>query len=170
MRRISNWSAAKRKACVSAFRRMVGGHRKAQIENAIEAGRSLARLMANHRVILTGIDCVQMERYRRRYAVPVNLKGVMYSVATGKLLDGMLEERLNRKFESYVLPSIDPKVNGHRLRLVDRCPLCAKRTCRCVVVGSSGQQPTPRKPHKPSSHPLIGKVISVRGLDPRRAK
>lgn len=155
MRRISNWNAAKRKACVSEFRRMVRGQREAQIENAIEAGRALARLMANAEVIITGIDCVQLERYRRRYAVVASLKHVMYAVATGKRIHGMLEERLNRKFKEYVLPS-------GRVRLVDRCPLCAKRTCRCVVVGTSGQ---PRKPRKPSSHPLVGKVVSVRGLN-----
>lgn len=166
MNRISNWNAAKRKACVSAFRRMVGGRRREQVDNAVEAGRSLAHLMADARVILTGIDDVQLERFRRRYAVPKNLKHVMYAVATGKLLDGLLEERLKRKVKAYILPSksADKRGSFGRLRLVDRCLLCSKRTCRCVLVGSSGQ-PSMRKPRKPSSHPLVGKVVSVRGVN-----
>jgi hypothetical protein len=154
VRRISNWNAKKRNACLSEFRRMVGGQRREQVENAIEAGRSLAKLLDNAQVTLTGIDDMQMERFRRRYAVVKNLKHVMYAVATGKLTRRMLEQRLNRKFPEYRLPS-------GRLRLVERCALCSKRTCRCVL-------PMERKSKQRKSSSCrhaLGKVVSVRGVN-----
>ena len=155
MNRISNWNAKKRNACLSEFRRMVRGNRREQVQNAIEAGRSLAKLLDDARIVLTGIDDVQMKRYLRRYAVVANLKHVTYAVATGKLNRRMLEQRLNRKFPEHWLPS-------GKLRLVDRCLLCAKRTCRCVVVPE--RKPKQRKPSK-RQHALVGKVVSVRGLN-----
>lgn len=153
MRRADNWNAQKRNACLSEFRRLVRDHRKDQVENAIAAGRSLAKLMADAHVVLTGIDDVQLERFRRRFAVHRNLKGVMYGVATGKIIGTMLDERLNQKFESYRLLS-------GRLRLVDRCPLCSKRTCRCAVVLAPKCK---SKQHKKPTHPMVT-VVSVRGL------
>jgi len=152
VRRISNWNNQKRNACLGEFRRMIAGCRKAQIENAITAGRSLAKLMLDGHVTIAGIDGVQMERFRRRYAVVPHLKHVMYAVATGRLTDDLLEQRLDRRFPAYRLPS-------GRLRLVDRCMLCSKRTCRCWL-------PPDRKTklHKHSPHPLAGTVVSVRGL------
>ena len=154
MRRIENWNAAKRNSCLSEFRRLLRSGRKVQVENAIAAGKSLAKLMEDSHVILLGIDSIQMERYRRRFAVAHNCKGIMYAVATGRLTDAMLETRLNRKFPSYRTPS-------GKLRLVDRCPLCAKRTCRCVPVEESqGRQ----RIAKPSKHPFVGKVVSLRGI------
>lgn len=130
MRRISKWNRAQREACVTEFRRLLGSYRKDQVENAMAAGRSLAKLMLDGRVTLLGIDDVQLERYRRRFAVPHNLKYIMYGVATGQLTDDLLEERLNRKFRSHVLLS-----GRVRLRHGERCALCAKRTCRCETIG-----------------------------------
>lgn len=130
MKRISNWNAAKRKACVSEFRRLLGSIRKDQVENAMAAGRSLAKLALDGKVTILGIDDVQLERYRRRYAVPHNLKGIMYGVATGQLTDDLLEERLDQKFRSHILLS-----GRVRLRHGERCALCAKRTCRCETIG-----------------------------------
>jgi len=153
MQRIEKWNDQKRNACLSEFRRLLKTGRQDQVENAIAAGRSLAKLMQDARVILTGIDDVQMERFRRRFAVAPNCKGIMYAVATGRLTDALLEERLNRKFPSYRLLS-------GKLRLVNRCPLCAKRTCRCAPVET---QKKTRKV-KQSRHPLIGKVVSLRGI------
>lgn len=83
MRRISKWNNAKRDACLSEFRRLLGSHRKEEVRNAMRAGRSLKQLMADARVVLVGIDDIQLERFRRRYAVPQSLKGVMFAVATG---------------------------------------------------------------------------------------
>ena len=123
----SRWNAAQRDATPAQFRKMLEGSSKEEVKNAMVAGRSLARLMQNGDVILIGIDDVQLERYRRRYAVPQRLKAVMYAVATAKLDDAMLEERLNRKMPSYQLTS-------GRIMLVERCQVCAKRQCRCYMV------------------------------------
>jgi hypothetical protein len=85
MRRISKWNTQKRNACLSEFRRLLGSqHRKEEVQNAMRAGRSLRQLMADARVVLVGIDDVQLERFRRRYAVPQSLKAVMFAVATGQ--------------------------------------------------------------------------------------
>src|SRR6266550_2435480 len=154
MRRIDKWNNQKRNACLSEFRRMIAGCREAQIENAITAGRSLAKLMLDGHVTITGIDGVQMERFRRQYAVVPHLKHVMYAVATGQLTDDLLEQRLNRKFPAYRLPS-------GRLRLVARCALCSKRTCRCVPADT---RPAKQRKQSPA-HPLVGTVVSVRGLN-----
>lgn len=121
------WTRELQDATPAQFRRLISTHRKEQVKNAMAAGRSLARLMQNGDVILLGIDDVQLERYRRRYAVPESLKAVMFAVATAKLEDVMLEERLDRKFPSYELAS-------GKLRFVERCQLCAKRVCRCLEV------------------------------------
>jgi len=47
MRRASNWNAAKRNASLTEFRRLLDGHRKEQVQNAIHAGRALAKLVAD---------------------------------------------------------------------------------------------------------------------------
>lgn len=82
MNRLSNWNQSKRNACVGEFRRLLGSHRKDQVENAIQAGRSLAKLMADARVVIIGIDDLQLERYRRRFGVSHSLRSVMFAVAT----------------------------------------------------------------------------------------
>jgi hypothetical protein len=153
MRRISNWNKQMRSACRSEFLRLLKTGRKEQVANAIAAGRSLAKLMENAGVIITGIDCVQMERYRRRFAVAKNCKGIMYGVATGQLTNAMLETRLDRKFPSYRLPS-------GKVRFVDRCQLCSKRVCRCVIVPDQKRKARAvREPHR-----FVGKVVSLRGI------
>jgi hypothetical protein len=91
MKRISPWNNAKRNAPLGEFRRLLGGHRAEQVQNAIRAGRSLGQLMIDATILITGIDDVQLERYRRRYAVPPSLKTVMYAVATGMAGNDILD-------------------------------------------------------------------------------
>ena len=129
MVRTEKWNAAKRNATVAQFRHLLGTNRKEAIQNAMAAGRSLANLMLNGHVTILGIDDVQLERFRRRYGVQESLKAVMFSVATGKLENDMLEQRLDNRFPSHRL------VSG-KIRLSKRCPLCAKRMCRCLAANA----------------------------------
>ena len=151
MNRISSWNAQLRNSCVSEFKRLIRQMRPVQIENAIAAGRALAKLLEDGRVLLLGVDALQLERFRRRFRVHENLKGVMYSVATGKLTDAMLNERLDRYYPYYILPS------GKR-RYVKRCALCGKRTCRCFAVPDVKR----RKAKKAARDLRI--LVSVRGI------
>lgn len=118
-----------RDATVAQFRAIIRTHRKEEIQNAKAAGRSLADLMLNNHVTITGIDDVQLKRYRRRYAVPESLKAIMYAVATAKLKQEMVEIRLNKKFDSYTLAS-------GKIMKVNRCEICSKRVCRCMVANA----------------------------------
>jgi len=129
MVRTEKWTRAMQDATPAQFRGMIGGCRKEQIQNAVKAGRSLAKLMLDGHVNLMGIDDVQLERFRRRYAVHENLVGVMYGVATGQLTDDLLNERLDNRFSSCTLAS-------GKIRLAQRCPMCAKRVCRCLVANA----------------------------------
>jgi hypothetical protein len=117
MRRASNWNAAKRNASLTEFRRLLDGHRKEQVQNAIHAGRALAKLVADSVCTIAGIDDVQVERYRRRYAVLPSLKAVMFAVATGQERSDMIVQRIESR-------------RGQPLR--KRCQLCARHNCRCV--------------------------------------
>jgi len=84
MKRISRWSKEKQDAGLTEFRRLLGNHRKEEVQNAMKAGRSLRRMLEDARIVITGVDDVQLERFRRRYAVPLSLKGVMFAVATSR--------------------------------------------------------------------------------------
>jgi hypothetical protein len=114
----SKWNAQKRDASLTEFRRLLGSHHKDEVRNAERAGRALGRLITSAQVTIVGIDDVQLERYRRRFAVPQSLKAVMYAVATESPRQLALRE------EYAPVP--------------ERCVLCSHRKCRCVVVGTNG--------------------------------
>jgi len=128
MNRTAKWTRAMQDASPTQFRYLLTGEiRKEQVQNAIAAGRSLARLLQAGQVTLVGVDDVQLERFRRRYAVVENLKGVMYAVATGHQINEMFELKMDKKFDGQVT------VTGKtRLPEGKRCALCSKRTCRCI--------------------------------------
>jgi hypothetical protein len=126
MRRVSRWNAALQDASVTEFRRLIADGYKDQVRNAMKAGRSLAKLMRDGHVTITGIDDVQLERFRRRFTVAENCKGVMYAVATGKLTDTMFQERLDRRFPDYT------RLDG-RVHVQERCALCGKKICLCIT-------------------------------------
>jgi hypothetical protein len=152
---------AQRRATVAQFRKLIQSGRRHQVENAIAAGRSLAKLLLDGRVILIGVDDLQLERYRRRFRVPKNLKGVMYSIATRNLDEDLLNIRLDSRFPFYTTAS-------GKKRYVKRCALCAKRTCRCFPglndLPALAQWWSDRK--KPRSRPT---PESVRKQRPARA-
>lgn len=123
-----NWTSEMQDATPAQFKKMIAGWRKDQnVKNAIKAGRSLEKLLLDNKVTLLGVDDVQLERYRRRYQVHKNLVGVMYAVATGKLTDDLLNERLDNRFPSSRLAS-------GKIRLTKRCDLCGRKSmCRCFL-------------------------------------
>lgn len=139
------WNAAKRDATVAQFRHMQPSARPDKLANAIHAGRQLKRFLddamaADPRVRgLTSVDDIQLERYRRRFSVPKNLRGVMFAVAT--------------------------HIKGHR-PIAQRCPLCSgKFKCRCLLENQRTTRvggTKARKERKP--HPLAGTVVSERGI------
>jgi hypothetical protein len=138
------WNSAKRDATVAQFRRMMPSARADKLANAVHAGRQLKRFLddamaKDPRVRgLTSVDDMQLERYRRRFSVPKNMRGVMFAVAT--------------------------HIKGTR-PIPQRCPLCSgKYKCRCLLENQRTQSvgTKVRKVRKP--HPLVGTVVSERGI------
>jgi hypothetical protein len=121
------WTAKHRDATPAQFRELLSSNRKAEIQNAMRAGRSLGKLLLHGQVTLSGVDDVQLERFRRRFAVQPSLKAIMFAVATRQLTDDMLNARLDQRFPQHRLAS-------GRVRLAMRCQLCGKRTCRCLMA------------------------------------
>jgi hypothetical protein len=145
MRRQSKWNAEKRNATVAQFRKLFPSARADKLANAIHAGKQLKRYLDDTMAMdprvrgLTSVDDLQLERYRRRFSVPKNLRGVMFAVAT--------------------------HIKGNR-PIPKRCALCrGKYKCRCLMENQKGQpRLIIRKPSKRKPHALVGTVVSVRGL------
>jgi hypothetical protein len=139
------WNAAKRDASVAQFRHMMPSARPDKLANAVHAGKQLKRFLddamaKDPRVRgITSVDDLQLERYRRRFSVPKNLRGVMFAVAT--------------------------HIKGTR-PVPERCPKCSKKyKCLCLMENQKGQPKAgslARKVRKP--HPLAGTVVSERGI------
>jgi hypothetical protein len=145
LRRAGKWNAAKRNATLAQFRKLMPNTRAEKLANAIHAGKQLKRYLddamaKDSRVRgLKSVDDIQLERYRRRFSVPKNLRGVMLAVAT--------------------------HIKGTH-PIPQRCAMCrGKYKCRCLMENQLGQPKViNRKPRAKKLHPLVGTVVSVRGL------
>jgi hypothetical protein len=116
VRRISRWTEAKQDACRTEFKRLcgIGNHRPDAVRNAMKAGRSLRKLMDDGQVVIVDIDDVQLERFRRRYAVPESLKAVMFAVATANKKPEPQTVRVLPRFRWVDLPAEKTTSAWHR--------------------------------------------------------